>query len=744
MRLIGLALALLLCFVPQVHAQDTPDAILNAAIREINELFPQAGRPQNWEHSVVFSRSTALECALALPGENLGYSVEVYRVTLMYPTTQYIVHVSADTQQIVVCDARVFAVGFEAQNTLPTNTPSTSASPTAAATASPTATIAWTPQITPSMGYQSRTCSSGLQGYLPSRLQAGQFALLESSLTLYSNFGRSSAPLLALPAGTLTFVLAGPECTEGALVWWQVEQQGRLGWLIESDALVQSYFLQPGIILPAILPPLATATPTLTPGSISNIATLSTSAPATTTPTAPIFNIRLRQLVRPTPLPASALMPQFNYTSQTCRAGFDGFLTPRLQVGAYAQVRPGDIPNNVRSSFSLTSQRIGEIPNGEIIQILAGPECSAEGFIWWQIDYRGLIGWTVESWREDDYYLLPYREAALIPFSAPAERITPANASRLSRLSELPNSFTDLVWGTDINDYVYLIGATQDSVLVYELVTDGAMGFAIQERLLLSETGTVSQIVAEADWAVYFNQIGPVDPWLIWLEEPQVNGLGSTLRIEDIVRLALSGQGILAISREDPASGPLAELWQLPASPVGEGAIYQRELLHTAPVEHMAFSPMGEILAAQSGNNLYLWEVNSGTIRTLRQLETRASDIAFLPGRTGQQMSLAYAVEHELIVWELSSGLESRISLSETQRINRFHFSPLGDLLVIAILPDAATPTLQQLLIFDTASGNLLHHIDHTGPDLLALTFDPSARILIAAGSGGATLYSIP
>ncbi len=82
-----------------------------------------------------------------------------------------------------------------------------------------------------------------------------------------------------------------------------------------------------------------------------------------------------------------------------------GSLPSRLTVGDFARVTPGNA-NNVRIIPSRKGQLLGQIPGGETFKVTTGPKC-AEGLNWWQVNYNGLIGWTVES-DAAEYWLEPY------------------------------------------------------------------------------------------------------------------------------------------------------------------------------------------------------------------------------------------------------------------------------------------------------------------------------------------------
>ncbi len=81
-----------------------------------------------------------------------------------------------------------------------------------------------------------------------------------------------------------------------------------------------------------------------------------------------------------------------------------GALPSRLVAGEQGQVTPG-AANSLRDAPSVDSNRVGQIPAGAAVRILAGPECRG-GYAWWQVNYNGSIGWTVEG-DENSYWLSP-------------------------------------------------------------------------------------------------------------------------------------------------------------------------------------------------------------------------------------------------------------------------------------------------------------------------------------------------
>jgi hypothetical protein len=81
-----------------------------------------------------------------------------------------------------------------------------------------------------------------------------------------------------------------------------------------------------------------------------------------------------------------------------------GFLPSRLVVGQKGRVTPGD-PNRLRQSPGNT-RIVGQIPGGEIFDVLEGPAC-VDGKAWWRVHWSGIEGWTAEG-ENSVYWLEPY------------------------------------------------------------------------------------------------------------------------------------------------------------------------------------------------------------------------------------------------------------------------------------------------------------------------------------------------
>ena len=72
-----------------------------------------------------------------------------------------------------------------------------------------------------------------------------------------------------------------------------------------------------------------------------------------------------------------------------------GYMPSWLSSGRRAQVTPG-LPNRLRLSASTGSTVLALIPAGATMDVVSGPVCG-ENAAWWQVNYRGVLGWTMEG-----------------------------------------------------------------------------------------------------------------------------------------------------------------------------------------------------------------------------------------------------------------------------------------------------------------------------------------------------------
>lgn len=95
-------------------------------------------------------------------------------------------------------------------------------------------------------------------------------------------------------------------------------------------------------------------------------------------------------------------------------AGSGGDICPgspvpsRVAIGMQAVVEPGGVANRIRAEPSFNNGEIvGFMQPEETFIIIGGPTCDEETQLrYWQIDYKGIIGWTAEG-EGEEYYIKP-------------------------------------------------------------------------------------------------------------------------------------------------------------------------------------------------------------------------------------------------------------------------------------------------------------------------------------------------
>lgn len=88
-----------------------------------------------------------------------------------------------------------------------------------------------------------------------------------------------------------------------------------------------------------------------------------------------------------------------------CPADFDGYLMPRLTMGASARVIVSGALN-LRPTPSTSLARLSTIPQWTTVALSDTlPQCN-EGYVWWSVIYGEMVGWIVEGSGED-YWLEP-------------------------------------------------------------------------------------------------------------------------------------------------------------------------------------------------------------------------------------------------------------------------------------------------------------------------------------------------
>lgn len=126
----------------------------------------------------------------------------------------------------------------------------------------------------------------------------------------------------------------------------------------------------------------------------------------------PIISIWRNGSLQTVNVPDDALLREIVWAPTAWRIGGGDFsldrcagLQPHLVIGNQGQVIAGSGANNLRAEPSTSGEKIGEIPENGVFTVEDGPVCS-DGRAWWQVNYGGLSGWTVEV-QDGTYFVEP-------------------------------------------------------------------------------------------------------------------------------------------------------------------------------------------------------------------------------------------------------------------------------------------------------------------------------------------------
>ncbi len=285
-------------------------------------------------------------------------------------------------------------------------------------------TMGWTPEGSKYGVYWTEPVTTSCM-YVPSRLVIGQLGRvlpgLPNVLRSQPNRGVGSAFIANIPAGSIFTVLNGPSCSNGIL-WWQVNYNGLIGWTGEGQG--NQYWLEPYSVV--VTPTPNTCYPTQTPHMVVGYTGVVSPGLPNRLRAQPSLNGQFLAniaagdtfTVTAGPVCGDGLTWwQVNYRGtvgwtvegQYGRTYIDmvncpGFMYSHISAGRPARVTPG-LPNRLRAYASTASQTLTYIPGGASFDVIGGPVC-AQNAAWWQVNFQGVIGWTMEG-QYSQYWLEP-------------------------------------------------------------------------------------------------------------------------------------------------------------------------------------------------------------------------------------------------------------------------------------------------------------------------------------------------
>ncbi|QLJ02757.1 helix-turn-helix domain-containing protein [Streptomyces sp. NEAU-sy36] len=148
---------------------------------------------------------------------------------------------------------------------------------------------------------------------------------------------------------------------------------------------------------------------------------------------------------------------------------------------------------------------------------------------------------------------------------------------------------------------------------------------------------------------------------------------------------------------------------------------------HTAPIQALAFSPDGRILAtASADHSVKLWDTSSHQLMSTLAGHTDAvTAVAFSPD--GRMLASASA-DHSVKLWDTSTQRETATLTGHTNTVNAVAFGPGGHILATG----SSDGTVR---LWDTATRRTASVLNpHTGA-VLAMAFSPDGATLATAGT---------
>lgn len=404
---------------------------------------------------------------------------------------------------------------------------------------------------------------------------------------------------------------------------------------------------------------------------------------------------------------AVLMMPMASLVAQEGGTTCPGALPSRLAPGVQARVTPGD-PNNVRAEPARSAASTGSIPGGAGFTVLDGPVC-ADGFTWWQVDYNGLIGWTVEG-TADAYWLEPIATLAenaitaanlaqLTPRAIDFSRVRSVNFTADGRWQIF--SENDGLWVKDLgqpDSFANLIYPWEDSwwQRFTAIAPDGTILIGLRGELLQIDpaSGATSQwaTVESGEWPLFFSADS---------------------------RLLVT-RGVAGL-----------ELWD----------VASRSVRFTTPGDYTAwaFSPDGRFVAiSDAQNRIHLWNTQTDEFdlslrlsETSYNTQTNLYNMQFSPDGS----RLAVATSNAILLFDLVTG--SKLAVLEGG--SRLAFTPDGSLLLANENRDwytelnAETAPIQ---VWEARTGQKVAVIDQPGARVDFLQFSPDGARLYTADYG--------
>lgn len=397
------------------------------------------------------------------------------------------------------------------------------------------------------------------------------------------------------------------------------------------------------------------------------------------------------------------------------------YMPTRLTTEIRGYVTPG-LPVNIRTQPATTATATGQLPGDTEFFVVSGPECDAEGFIWWQVEANETTGWIAEG-RDGEYFVEPLPGDAL---ASNYPVLTTDNALTLSEISRLQGNFGDSIAFSADNLYVTIPGGFgAEGVLLYDTTELDAGVRSIPAAESLTDVAYGQQ----ANLALFGDANGGVRLWNITPDARLVERAFLNGHDDDVVTVfnpagsliaSVGGMARLGPEIEDNQNGIIVWDVETVAQVVGL-------LGHSDGVTGLTFDDTGTVLSSVSlDGTLRFWNLDTGLASAVIEIGGTLNAIADQPGTD-------YVVvgSEDGTLTMTTSAQNTAFEITTNSPVNAVTFTPDGTFLLSAHENGAVN-----VWTIDADAGTFAQVtslLGHTGP-VLDVAVSPHGLVFASIG----------